>query len=98
KSSGFSVFPEDVVSLLSEHEAISQVAAVGVPDEVRGENVKAFIVLKPEYEEKDSESEIIAWAKEKMAAYKYQRAAEYIESVPATSAGKERRRATKRTK
>src|SRR5699024_2382329 len=97
KSSGFSVFPEDVESLLSEHEAISQVAAVGVPDEVRGENVKAFIVLKPEYEEKVSESEIIAWAKEKMAAYKYPREAEFIESLPATSSGKVLRRLLKET-
>jgi len=97
KSSGFSVFPEDVESLLSEHEAISQVAAIGVPDKTRGESVKAFIVLRPEYNGKVSENEIIAWAKEKMAAYKYPREVEFLESLPATSSGKVLRRLLKET-
>lgn len=95
KSSGFSVFPEDVEALLSEHEAISQVAVIGIPDEVRGESVKAFIVLKQEYKGKISEDEIIAWSKETMAAYKYPREVEFLDSLPATSSGKVLRRLLK---
>lgn len=92
KSSGFSVFPEDVEALMKEHEAILQVAAIGIPDETRGESVKAFIVLKPDYVGKVSEEEIINWAKENIAAYKYPREVEFRESLPATSSGKVIRR------
>lgn len=95
KSSGFSVFPEDVETLISDHEAILQVAAVGVPDKKRGESVKAFIVLKPEYKDKITEGEIIEWAKEKMAAYKYPREVEFRDSLPATTSGKVLRRLLK---
>lgn len=95
KSSGFSVFPEDVETLISDHEAILQVAAVGVPDKKRGESVKAFIVLKPEYKDKITEGEIIKWAKEKMAAYKYPREVEFRDSLPATTSGKVLRRLLK---
>ncbi|MFA8440069.1 AMP-binding protein [Pueribacillus sp. YX66] len=95
KSSGYSVFPEDVEALMKEHEAILQVAVIGVPDEVRGENVKAFIVLKPDYVGKISEEEIINWAKENMAAYKYPREVEFRDSLPATSSGKVLRRLLK---
>lgn len=95
KCSGFSVFPEDVEALMSDHEAISQVACVGVPDSKRGESVKAFVVLKPSYKGKISETELIKWAKEKMAAYKYPRWIEFIENLPATSSGKVLRRLLK---
>ncbi|WP_449355380.1 AMP-binding protein [Virgibacillus natechei] len=95
KSSGYSVFPEDVESLMSDHEAILQIATVGVPDKKRGESVKAFIVLKPEYIGKVTEKEIIAWSKEKMAAYKYPREVEFLDSLPATSSGKVLRRLLK---
>ncbi len=95
KSSGFSVFPEDVESLLSDHEAILQVAVIGIPDKKRGECVKAYIVLKPEYKSKVTASEIITWAKEKMAAYKYPREVEFRDHLPATSSGKVLRRLLK---
>ncbi len=95
KSSGFSVFPEDVEALMKEHEAIEQVAVIGVPDPMRGESVKAFIVLKPEYKGKVTEQEIIDWAKANMAAYKYPRSVEFRDELPATSAGKVLRRLLK---
>ena len=95
KTSGYSVFPEDVESLMNDHEAILQIAVVGVPDARRGESVKAFIVLKPEYKEKISETDMIKWAKEKMAAYKYPRFVEFRDSLPATSSGKVLRRLLK---
>src|SRR5699024_5737777 len=49
KSSGYSVFPEDVEALMLRHPAVAQSAAIGVPDAKRGETVKLFVVLKPDY-------------------------------------------------
>lgn len=95
KSSGYSVFPEDVEALMSRHAAVLQVAVIGVPDEVRGESVKAFVVLKPEYKGKITELEMMKWAKENMAAYKYPRFIEFIDQLPATSSGKVLRRLLK---
>jgi long-chain acyl-CoA synthetase len=95
KSSGYSVFPEDVEALLNEHPGIQQSAVIGVPDPIRGESVKAFIVLKPDYAGKITEEEMILWSKEKMAAYKYPRDVEFLEQLPATSSGKVLRRLLK---
>jgi long-chain acyl-CoA synthetase len=95
KSSGYSVFPEDVEALMLDHPAISQSAAVGIPDEKRGESVKLFVVLKPEYEGKVAEQELIDWAREHMAAYKYPCQVAFIDALPATGAGKVLRRLLK---
>lgn len=95
KASGYSVFPEEVETMLLRHPAVAQAAVVGVPDPVRGESVKAFVVLKPEYAGKVREEDIIAWSKERMAAYKYPRQVEFRESLPATSTGKVLRRLLK---
>lgn len=96
KCSGYSVFPEEVEKMLVKHPKVSQAAVIGVPDEVRGESVKAFIVLNGKDEGTITEEELIAWAKEKMAAYKYPRHIEFIEELPQTSAGKLLRRLLKR--
>src|SRR5690554_7438419 len=88
KCSGYSVFPEDVEALMLAHPAIAQCAAIGVPDEKRGETVKLFVVLHPGYKGKVSGKELIGWAKENMAAYKYPRLIEFRDSLPATGAGK----------
>lgn len=95
KCSGYSVFPEDVEVLLSRHPAILQSVVIGVPDEKRGESVKAFVVLKPDFKNNIQESEMIEWAKENMAAYKYPRAIEFIDVLPTTSSGKVLRRLLK---
>lgn len=95
KCSGYSVFPDDVEALLSSHPAVSQSVAVGVPDPKRGESVKAFIVLKNDYKGKIEPQEIIDWAKNNMAAYKYPRKIEFIEELPTTSSGKILRRLLK---
>jgi long-chain acyl-CoA synthetase len=92
KCSGYSVFPEDVEVMLVRNPAISAAAVIGVPDPVRGETVKAFIVLKPEYEGKITAEEIISWSKEKMADYKYPRHLEFRSSLPTTGTGKLLRR------
>ncbi|UAL51834.1 AMP-binding protein [Metabacillus dongyingensis] len=95
KCSGYSVFPEDVEALLNEHPAVMQSAVIGIPDSVRGESVKAFIVLKPNEREKVTEEEIFNWSKKHMAAYKYPREIEFRDELPSTSSGKVLRRLLK---
>jgi long-chain acyl-CoA synthetase len=81
--------------MLLKHPAVEQAGVIGLPDPVRGESVKAFIVLRPEYKGKISQEDFIAWSKEKMAAYKYPRAIEFRDSLPATATGKILRRLLK---
>lgn len=95
KCSGYSVFPEDVEVLLMKHPAVQQAAVIGVPDDVRGESVKAFIVLKSEYRDKTTQEEIVDWSRHNMAAYKYPRHIEFRSSLPASGTGKLLRRLLK---
>ena len=95
KCSGYSVFPEDVEELLLKHPAVYQVAVIGVPDPQRGECTKAFIVVSPEYTEQIVPDEIISWARENMAVYKYPRQVEFRDALPATGTGKVLRRLLK---
>jgi len=87
-ASGFKVWPTEVESYLYKHPAIQQACVVGVPDPRRGESVKAFVILNEGYEGKVTEEEIIEWAKEHMAAYKYPREVEFRDEFPMTSSGK----------
>jgi long-chain acyl-CoA synthetase len=96
KCSGYSVFPEDVEALMLSHPAIKQCAAIGVPDDKRGETVKLVVVTHPDYEGRISEQELIDWARENMAAYKYPRMVEFRDSLPATGTGKLLRRLLKK--
>ncbi|MGG3467184.1 AMP-binding protein [Neobacillus pocheonensis] len=88
KSSGYSIFPEDVEALLNLHPAIRQSAVIGIPDPIKGEVVKAFVVLKDSAAENPTPSDIIKWSKENMAAYKYPRYVVIKEQLPATPSGK----------
>ncbi len=97
KVSGYSVFPEEVETLLIRHPAVAQAAVVGIANPERGEVVKAFLVLKPEHRGKVTEAEIIAWAREHMAVYKAPKEVEFRDSLPATGAGKMLRRLLKET-
>ncbi|AEJ44061.1 class I adenylate-forming enzyme family protein [Alicyclobacillus acidocaldarius] len=92
KCSGYSVFPEEVEHWLSRHEAIRQVAVIGVLDAQKGEVVKAFVVLNPSYVGKVTETDIIAWSREKIAHYKCPRHVEFRDALPATGTGKILRR------
>ncbi|PLS07198.1 long-chain fatty acid--CoA ligase [Neobacillus cucumis] len=87
-ASGFKVWPTEVESYLYKHPAIQQACVVGVPDPRRGETVKAFVILNEGFEGKVSEDEIIEWAKQHMAAYKYPRQIEFRKQFPMTSSGK----------
>ncbi|AKE38537.1 Acyl-CoA synthetase (AMP-forming)/AMP-acid ligase II [Corynebacterium camporealensis] len=88
KSNGYSVFPEEVEKYLQDHPAVKQAVAIGVPDRVRGESVKAFIVLREDASSSVTEDDIVQWARDNMAAYKYPRLVEFIDKVPETATGK----------
>ncbi|MGA2925264.1 MAG: AMP-binding protein, partial [Solirubrobacteraceae bacterium] len=88
--SGYKVWPRDVEDALYGHDAVREVAVVGVPDEYRGETVKAFVSLKPG--ESVTAEDLIAFCKERMAAYKYPRMVEFVEELPKTASGKILRR------
>lgn len=92
-ASGFKVWPREVEDVLYLHPGVKEAAVVGVPDPYRGETVKAFVALREEFKGRLSPEEIIAFCKERMAAYKYPRAVEFVEEVPKTLTGKFLRRA-----
>jgi len=88
--SGYKVWPREVEDVLYEHEAVREAAVVGVTDPYRGETVKAFVSLRPG--KSVTEAELIAFAKERMAAYKYPRQVEFLDEIPKTVTGKLLRR------
>jgi len=92
KISGFSVFPEEVETFLVRHEAVANAAVIGVPDDKKGEVVKAFVVLKPEFQGKTRAEEIIAWAKEGISSYKVPQYIDFIDALPMSGVGKVLRR------
>lgn len=92
-ASGFKVWPREVEDTIYLFPGVREAAVVGVPDPYRGENVKAFVALKEGYEGKVTEKEIMAFCKERMAAYKYPRQIEFVKEVPKTTTGKFLRRA-----
>jgi long-chain acyl-CoA synthetase len=90
KVSGYSVFPEEVETILIRHPSIRQAAVVGVPDPVRGEVVRAYVVAEPGASV--DPADIVAWARENMATYKAPREVRLRDALPATGAGKVLRR------
>lgn len=76
------------------HEAVAQVAVIGVPHESHGEEVKAVVVLRPGMT--TTPDLVIGWCKERMAAYKYPRIVEIVEALPMTATGKVLKRELKR--
>tara|TARA_R110002096_G_scaffold95131_1_gene213543 strand:- start:62251 stop:63882 length:1632 start_codon:yes stop_codon:yes gene_type:complete len=91
-SSGYRISPFEVESALLEHPAVQESAAIGKPDEIRGEIVKAFIVLAPNYEASEAlTKELQEFMKKITAPYKYPREIEYRETLPKTVSGKIRR-------
>ncbi|MCW2583790.1 MAG: Acetyl-coenzyme synthetase, partial [Klenkia sp.] len=89
-AAGYKVWPREVEDVLYGHPAVREAAVVGIPDERRGETVKAYVSLKPGAEV--TPEEVIAWAKERMAAYKYPRYVEVVDELPKTTTGKILRR------
>ncbi|MCP4631230.1 MAG: long-chain fatty acid--CoA ligase [bacterium] len=89
--SGYKVWPRDVEEVLYQHPAVVEAAVVGVPDDYRGETVKAFVSLGADYKNV-SPDELISFCRERLAAFKYPRIVEIIDEVPKTPTGKLLRR------
>ncbi len=88
--SGYKVWPREVEDTLYTHPQIKEAAVVGVPDEYRGETVKAFVALKDG--DGVTEEELVSYCKERMADYKYPRKIEFMDELPKTATGKFLRR------
>ena len=83
---GMNVYPREIEEVLMTHPAVSLAAVIGVPDDRLGEEVKAFIVRKPGAAL--TEDELMAWAREQLAAYKYPRFIEFRDALPLGGTGK----------
>ncbi|MFT4221725.1 AMP-binding protein [Dysgonomonas sp.] len=94
KSSGYRIGPFEVESALMTHPAVVECAVTGVPDEIRGQVVKATIVLAKDYKDKANDHlkhEIQNHVKNVTAPYKYPRIIEFVEELPKTISGKIKR-------
>ncbi len=89
-SGGYNIYPREIDEVLYEHPKVLDAVAVGIPDDYRGEIVKAFIVVKPR--ESLTEDEIVKFCRERLAAYKVPRAVEFREFLPKSLVGKVFRR------
>ncbi|MFD2371530.1 long-chain-fatty-acid--CoA ligase [Brevibacillus sp. GCM10020057] len=90
---GYNVYPREVEEVLYQHPAIIEAAVIGVPDEVHGEAVKAFVALK---EVAVSQEEIVAFCSDKLAKYKIPRQVEFVKELPKNSTGKILRRSLRK--
>ena len=92
KSSGYRIGPYEVESAVLSHEAVTNCAITAYPDEVRGQIVKATIILQPGYEPSEElTKDIQNHVKRVTAPYKYPRMIEYVDEIPETISGKIRR-------
>jgi long-chain acyl-CoA synthetase len=89
-ASGYNVYPREIEEVLFEHPDVSEAVAVGVPDEYRGESVKAFVVRRAG--STVTETEILAFCLERLAPYKAPKELEFREKLPKSAVGKLLRR------
>jgi long-chain acyl-CoA synthetase len=89
-ASGYNVYPRDIEEVLFEHPDVAEAVAIGVPDEYRGETVKAFVVKRAD--SGLTEDELLAFCKERLAAYKAPKTVEFREDLPKSTVGKLLRR------
>jgi fatty-acyl-CoA synthase len=86
--SGYKVWPAEVEAMLYAHPDVQEACIIGARDAYRGETVKAFIVLKAAARGRVTPEDIIAWAQEKMAAFKVPRVVHFVDELPKTATGK----------
>jgi fatty-acyl-CoA synthase len=87
-ASGLKVWPAEVEAMMYAHPDIQEACIIGAPDAYRGETVKAVLVLKAASRGRVSAEDIIDWCKAHMAAYKYPRIIEFVDSLPKSATGK----------
>ncbi|MET7397189.1 AMP-binding protein [Dactylosporangium sp. NPDC005572] len=90
-TSGFKVWPREVEDVLYEHPAVFEAAVIGLPDDYRGEKVVAYVSLRPETSA--TADELIDFARQRLAAYKYPRQVTIVPALPKTATGKIQRAA-----
>jgi long-chain acyl-CoA synthetase len=83
---GFNVYPREIEEVLMTHPAVALCAVIGVPDPRLGEEIKSVVVRRPGATVTDAE--LIAWAREQMAPFKYPRIVEFRDSLPLSATGK----------
>ena len=92
-SSGYRIGPEEIEDAIASHDRVVDAGVIGVPDDERGEIVKAFVVLGDGVEaDEQLEAELQAWVRDRLAAYEYPRELEFVDELPTTETGKIRRR------
>lgn len=91
---GYNIYPREIEEVLYTHPAVLEAAVIGIPDAAKGEIPKAYITLKPNGE-RMSEGDMIAFCKERVAAYKVPRIVEFVEELPKNATGKILKRALK---
>jgi long-chain acyl-CoA synthetase len=89
-ASGYNVYPREIEEVLFEHPDVAEAVAIGVSDEYRGESVKAFVVERSGAQA--TEEDVLAFCKERLAAYKAPKAVEFREELPKSAVGKLLRR------
>ena len=87
-ASGYKVWPAEVEAMLYHHSDVREACVIGTQDARRGETVKAVVVLKEASRGKVAADDIIAWSRNKMAAYKVPRVIEFVETLPKSATGK----------
>lgn len=84
---GYNVYPREVEEVLARHPSVGQVAVIGLPDPVHGEEICAVIIPSADAL-RVAASELIAWSKEHLAKYKYPRRVEFVDALPLGPSGK----------
>jgi long-chain acyl-CoA synthetase len=83
---GFNIYPREIDEVLHRHPQVEMAVSIGIPDDYRGETVKAYVILK-EGEEASAE-DIIAFCKKRLTSYKVPRLIEFRDALPQSSVGK----------
>lgn len=85
---GYNVYPREIEEVLLSHPAVSMAAVIGVPHDTHGEEIKALVIPTETAKNEITPETLIEWAKEQVAAYKYPRIVEFVDSFPMTATGK----------
>jgi len=93
KTSGYQVWPREIEEVISSHPAVAEVGVIGLPDQVKGETVKAFVVLRPGTTA--TEAELKTFARDRLAPYKVPSQFEFVTDLPKSQVGKVLRRVLK---
>ena len=91
-TAGFKVWPREVEETLYAHEAVKLVTVIGVPDDYRGEAVKACVVVKDGHRGRVTEADLVAFCRTRLTPYKVPRTIEFRDALPQTATGKMLRR------